>query len=48
MLNLLVMVTVMMKIMAINCDDEDVDNDDVDDDDDNYCIYLVLATLLEF
>jgi hypothetical protein len=41
------MATVMMKIMAISCDNEDVDNDDVDDDDDHYCIYLVLATLLE-
>jgi hypothetical protein len=43
MLNLLVMATVMMIIMAISCDDEDVDNDD----DDSYCIYLVLGTLLE-
>jgi hypothetical protein len=39
------MATVMMKIMTISCDDEGVDNDD--NDDDSYCIYLVLAKLLE-
>jgi len=32
-----------MKIVAIRGDDEDADNDD----DDNYCIYLVLAMMLE-
>jgi hypothetical protein len=38
--------TTVMKIMAIRGDDEEVDNYD-DDDDDNYCIYIVLAAMLE-